>query len=76
MANYDSKEEIKVPKKKKNKWYSYSECSRHMIVDPSKFIELTNFNDVSISFRRNEKGKIIGKGTVEIGNLTKEMYPC
>jgi len=41
-----------------------------MTGDSSKFIKFTRFNGGSISFGGNNKGKIIGKGTVGIGNLT------
>jgi len=41
-----------------------------MTDDPSKFVKFTRFNDGSVSFGGNTKRKIIGKGIVEIGNLT------
>ena len=51
------------------KWYLDSGCSRHMTGDPSIFVELQSLNGEKVSFRGNNKGKIVGKGTVEIGGL-------
>lgn len=41
-----------------------------MTGDPNKFTKLIKFNGSSVSFGGNNKGKIVGKGTIEIGNLT------
>ncbi|KAH9778649.1 hypothetical protein KPL71_007414 [Citrus sinensis] len=52
-------------KKKKNKWYLDSGCSRHMTGNYSwfsSFIKIENSGDVS--FGDNSKGKIIGIGNV------------
>ena len=41
-----------------------------MTGDPNLFIDLHSLNGGKVSFGENTKGKIIGKGTVEIGELT------
>ncbi|KAH9767789.1 hypothetical protein KPL71_011399 [Citrus sinensis] len=59
-------------KKKKNKWYLDSGCSRHMTGNYSwfsSFIKIENGGDVS--FGDNSKGKIIGIGNV--GNVSSTL---
>ncbi|KAH9658404.1 hypothetical protein KPL70_023484 [Citrus sinensis] len=53
-------------KKKKNKWYLDSGCSRHMTGNYSWFSSFTKIeNGGDVSFGDNSKGKIIGIGNVE-----------
>ncbi|KAH9744421.1 Integrase catalytic domain-containing protein [Citrus sinensis] len=57
-------------KKKKNKWYLDSGCSRHMTGNYSWFSSFTKIeNGGDVSFGDNSKGKIIGIGNVD--NLGK-----
>ncbi|KAI4312628.1 hypothetical protein MLD38_037432 [Melastoma candidum] len=49
---------------KENEWYLDNGCSKHMIGDPSKFSNLTLQNGGFISFGNNNKGSIIGTGTI------------
>ncbi|KAH9743819.1 hypothetical protein KPL70_003436 [Citrus sinensis] len=52
-------------KKKKNKWYLDSGCSRHMTGNYSWFSSFTKIeNGGDVSFGDNSKGKIIGIGNV------------
>ncbi|KAH9671187.1 Integrase catalytic domain-containing protein [Citrus sinensis] len=58
-------------KKKKNKWYLDSGCSRHMTGNYSWFSSFTKIeNDGDVSFGDNSKGKIVGIGNV--GNVQNE----
>jgi hypothetical protein len=60
-------------KHKKRGWYVDSGCSKHMIVDRDMFLTLINERDGSVSFGNYDSAKIIGKGTIKIGNKnTKE----
>ncbi|KAH9680653.1 Integrase catalytic domain-containing protein [Citrus sinensis] len=60
-------------KKKKNKWYLDSGCSRHMIGNYSWFSSFTKIeNGGDVSFGDNSKGKIIGIGNV--GNRCVNVY--
>ena len=56
---------------KKDKWFLYSGCSRHMIEDESKFSFLTKKNGGYVTFGDNAKGRIIGQGN--IGNRTSSL---
>ncbi|KAH9763753.1 hypothetical protein KPL70_001275 [Citrus sinensis] len=59
-------------KKKKNKWYLDSGCSRHMTGNYSWFSSFTKIeNDGDVSFGDNSKGKIIGIGNV--GNVSSTL---
>ncbi|KAH9724358.1 CCHC-type domain-containing protein [Citrus sinensis] len=59
-----------LKKKKKNKWYLDSGCSRHMTGNYSWFSSFTKIeNGGDVSFGDNSKGKIIGIGNVD--NLGK-----
>ncbi|KAH9649048.1 Integrase catalytic domain-containing protein [Citrus sinensis] len=52
-------------KKKKNKWYLDSGCSRHMTGNYAWFSSFTKVeNDGDVSFGDNSKGKILGIGNV------------
>ncbi|KAH9668296.1 hypothetical protein KPL70_021361 [Citrus sinensis] len=54
-------------KKKKNKWYLDSGCSRHMTGNYSWFSSFTKIeNGRDVSFGDNSKGKIIGIGNVDL----------
>jgi hypothetical protein len=55
-------------KKKKHGWYVDSGCSKHMTGDKDKFITLRKEKNGSISFKNDNSSKIIGEGTVLIGN--------
>jgi hypothetical protein len=60
-------------KKKKRGWYVDSGCSKHMTGDRDRFLTLRKERDGSVSFGNDDSAKIIGKGTVRIGNKnTKE----
>jgi hypothetical protein len=60
-------------KQKKHVWYVDSGFSKHMTCDRYKFLTLIKEIDGSVSFRNDDSTKIIGKGTVIIGNKnTKE----
>jgi hypothetical protein len=60
-------------KHKKRGWYVYSGCSKHMIGDRDRLLTLIKERDGSVSFGNDDLAKIIGKGTVIIGNKnTKE----
>ncbi|KAH9688106.1 Integrase catalytic domain-containing protein [Citrus sinensis] len=56
-------------KKKKNKWYLDSGCSRHMTGNYSWFSSFTKIeNGGDVSFGDNSKGKIIGIGNVVVAD--------
>jgi hypothetical protein len=60
-------------KKKKRGWYVDNGCSKNMKCDGDRFLTLRKERDGSVSFGNDESAKIIGKGTVRIGNTnTKE----
>jgi hypothetical protein len=60
-------------KQKKRGWYVDSGCSKHMTGDRDMFLTLRKERDGSVSFKNDDSTKIIGKGTVRIGNKnTKE----
>jgi len=53
--------------------YIYSGCSNHMTGDQIKFINLNNKVKGKVTFGDNMSAKILGKGTVSLGNnKTKE----
>ena len=55
-------------KQKKHGWYVDSGCSKHMTGDKDRFLTLRKKRYGSVSFRNDDSAKIIGKGTVRIGN--------
>jgi hypothetical protein len=55
-------------KLKKCGWYDDNGCSKHMTCDRDMFLRLRKERDGSVSFRNDDSTKIIGKGTVIIGN--------
>ena len=56
-------------KLKHQSWYLDSECSRHMTGRKHIFQNPDLKSGGSVGFRGNQKGKIIGSGTVGNGNL-------
>ena len=50
-----------------------STCSRHMMGDKSKFTQLKQENRGSVSFRDNNKGKIVDIGTIEADPFIKKV---
>jgi hypothetical protein len=59
-------------KQKKRGWYVDSGCSKHMTGDRDKFLTLRKERDGSVSFGNDDSSKIIGKGTVRIGNKNEK----
>jgi hypothetical protein len=55
-------------KKKKHGLYVDIGCSKNMTGDRDRFLKLIKERDGSISFGNDDSTKIIGKGTVRIGN--------
>jgi hypothetical protein len=60
-------------KKKKHGWYVDNVCSKHMTGDRDRFITLRKERDGSFSFKNDDSSKIIGKGTVRIGNKNTKV---
>ena len=50
--------------KASNTWFMDSGCSRHMTGDKALFYELKPFNEGTVAFGNNEKGKIRSKGNI------------
>ncbi|KAH9697748.1 hypothetical protein KPL71_023737 [Citrus sinensis] len=64
-------------KKKKNKWYLDSGCSRHMTGNYAWFSSFTKIeNGGDVSFGDNSKGKILGIGNVGKGSSTLIENVC
>ena len=59
-------------KQKKHGWYVDSGCSKHMTGDWDKFLTLRKERNGSVSFRNDNSSKIIGEGTIQIGNKNKK----
>jgi hypothetical protein len=59
-------------KQKKRGWYVDSGCSKHMTGDRDRIFTLRKERYGSISFGNDDSTKIIGKGTVKIGNKNKK----
>jgi hypothetical protein len=59
-------------KQKKRGWYVDSGCSKHMTGDRDKFLTLQKERDGLVSFGNDDSSKIIGKGTVRIGNKNEK----
>jgi hypothetical protein len=55
-------------KQKKRGWYVDNGCPKHMTSDRDKFLTLKKERYGSIFFINDDSAKIIGKGTVRIGN--------
>jgi hypothetical protein len=72
---YSSEECTLTLQSKKNKcgWYVENGCSKHMTGDKHRFLTLIKERDGSVTFKNYDSNKIIGKGTIRIGNNnTKE----
>ncbi|KAH9648550.1 Integrase catalytic domain-containing protein [Citrus sinensis] len=62
-------------KKKKNKWYLDSDCSRHMTGNYAWFSSFTKIeNGGDVSFGDNSKGKILGIGNVANKNDALDAF--
>jgi hypothetical protein len=59
-------------KQKKCGLYVDSGCSKHMIGDKEIFLTLRKERNGSVSFRNDNSSKIIGEGTVRIGNKNEK----
>jgi hypothetical protein len=57
---------------KKHGWYDDSGCSKHMTCDKDKFLTLRKEKNGSVSFVNDNSSKIIGEGTVRIGNKNEK----
>jgi hypothetical protein len=55
-------------KQKKSGRYVDSGCSKHITGDRDRFLTLRKKRDGSVSFGNDDSSKIIGKGTIRIGN--------
>jgi hypothetical protein len=54
-------------------WYIDNGCSKHMNGDQSKFLKLNEKGKGKVTFGDNMSAKILGKGTIRLGNnKTKE----
>jgi hypothetical protein len=60
-------------RRKKHGWYVDSGCSKHMTSDKDMFLTLRKERYGSISFRNDDSTKIIGKGTIKIGNKNTKV---
>jgi hypothetical protein len=60
-------------KDKISQWYVDSGCSKHMTGDQNKFLSLKKENKGKVTFGDDVSAKILGKGTISLGNdKTKE----
>ena len=50
--------------KSKHMWYLESGCSKHMTGDISKFVNIILKQEGHVTYGDNNKGKILGKGTI------------
>jgi hypothetical protein len=55
-------------KNKKCQWHFDSGCSKHKTGDKIKFLKLTKKEKGSVTFGDNVSTKILGKGTIALGN--------
>jgi hypothetical protein len=58
---------------RRSHWYIDSGCSKHMTEDKSIFVPLNKEKEGSIMFYNDNSVKIIGKGTISLGN--KDVVP-
>ncbi|KAK9163296.1 hypothetical protein Syun_004198 [Stephania yunnanensis] len=56
--------------RKSTPWYLDSGCSRHMTEDAHQFIELKRHDGGKVTFGDNNKGRVIGLGTVGNNSLS------
>ena len=68
-SDSESKEISLTAKLKHQLWYLDSGCSRHMTGRRSMFQNLELKSGGDVKFGGNQKGKIIGSGTIGNGNL-------
>jgi hypothetical protein len=54
--------------RKTNQWYVDSGCSKHMTGDQSRFLVLKREKGGNVTFGNDVSAKIIGKGTINLGN--------
>ncbi|XP_068492170.1 uncharacterized protein [Phaseolus vulgaris] len=55
---------------KRNQWYLDSGCSKHMTGDLTKFTSLKLKAEGHVTYGDNNRGRILGRGTVGTGNST------
>jgi hypothetical protein len=60
-------------KHKKHGWYVDSGCSKHMTGDKDKFLTLRKEKNGLVSFGNDNSSKIIGEGTIRIGNKNEKV---
>ncbi|KAK9121019.1 hypothetical protein Syun_018636 [Stephania yunnanensis] len=60
----------KADARKSTPWYLDSGCSRHMTGDAHQFIELKRHDGGKVTFGDNNKGRVIGLGTVGNNSLS------
>jgi hypothetical protein len=60
-------------KQKKCGWYVDSGYSKHMTCDRDRFLTLRKERDGLVSFGNDDSYKIIGKGTIRIGNKNTKV---
>jgi tRNA(Phe) wybutosine-synthesizing methylase Tyw3 len=53
---------------KKNPWYTDSGCSKHMTVDKSNFLTLSDRKSGNVTFGNDAPGEVKGKGIVSLSN--------
>ena len=59
-------------KQNKHGWYVDSGCSKHLTSDRDKFLTLQKERNGSVSFGNDNSTKIIGEGTIRIGNKNEK----
>ena len=75
----ENETECKVALYAKNKisqWYVDSGCSKHMTGDQNKFLNLKRKEKGSVIFGDYVSTKILGKGTINIGNNRAKEKKC
>lgn len=55
----------------KNNWYIDSACSHHMIGDKQVLVDLRSCADEYVTFGDEERGKVLGKGTLNVFGFPK-----
>ncbi|KAK2436266.1 bromodomain-containing protein [Trifolium repens] len=69
-SDTDDIDEVCTQRRKESSWYLDSGCSRHMIGDKLLFHTLNQQEGGTVGFGGNQKGKIIGIGTVGNSSLS------
>jgi len=67
MANSNDEATSKLITKEKSIRFLNNGCSRHMTGDKSKFQSLMKKSQGHVTYGDNNKGKILGLGTIQIG---------